>query len=146
MIGFVMVIHAMICILLATIILMQSGRGGGLTEGFASAESMFGAKTNVFLIKTTTVLVVFFITTCLTLAFFSAKKERSLMSDRPRHNATLPMTRQPADQKDSQAQAPVDNATVNPIKETKETGEDVKKDESQANPQPATSENPSNPQ
>ena len=145
MAGFFMVVHAMICILLATIILMQSGRGGGLTEGFASAESMFGAKTNVFLVKTTSVLVGLFIMTCLTLAFFSARKERSLMSDRPHHLATQAMSKQPlVDPKDPKAS--VDSSKVNPIKESQEAGEDVNKDESQKNPQPATSENPSNPQ
>jgi preprotein translocase subunit SecG len=77
--GFLIFLHVVICILLGIIILMQSGRGGGLAEGFASAESMFGAKTNVFLVRTTTVLGVFFLVTCLSLAFLSSKKEKSLM-------------------------------------------------------------------
>ena len=81
MITFVIVIHVMVCILLATIILMQSGRGGGLTQGFAAAETMFGAKTNSVLIKGTTILATLFLTACLSLAFMSAQKERSLMSN-----------------------------------------------------------------
>lgn len=76
---FLIFLHVVICILLGIIILMQSGRGGGLAEGFASAESMFGAKTNVFLVRTTTVLSVFFLITSLSLAFLSSKKEKSLM-------------------------------------------------------------------
>ena len=79
MIGPILIIHSLVCVFLATIILMQSGRGGGLTEAFASAESLFGAKTNSFLIKATSFLGVMFLITCLSLAFLSSKKERSLM-------------------------------------------------------------------
>ena len=79
MIGFVMAIHALICIFLAAIILMQSGKGGGLTEQFSSAESLFGAQTNTLMVKATTVLVVLFFVTCLSLAILSAKKDKSLM-------------------------------------------------------------------
>lgn len=74
------VFHVIICILLIVIILMQSGRGGGLTEGFASAENMFGAKTNEFLIKATTIFAAFFIVFCLLIAILNAKKDKSLMS------------------------------------------------------------------
>ncbi|MCA9408554.1 MAG: preprotein translocase subunit SecG [Candidatus Omnitrophica bacterium] len=80
MTAFMMVIHALVCILLATIILMQSGRGGGLTESFSSAESMFGAQTSSFLIKGTTILSTCFLVTCLGLAILSSKKSQSLMS------------------------------------------------------------------
>ena len=47
--GFILVIHVIVCILLVISILMQAGRGGGLTETFQSAESMFGTQTNVFI-------------------------------------------------------------------------------------------------
>lgn len=82
MTGFIIFIHSIVCILLAVIILMQSGRGGGLTEGFAAAESMFGAQTNQFLIKSTTIISTVFLVTCLSLAFLSAKKDKSLMADK----------------------------------------------------------------
>ncbi len=82
MITLIMVIHAMVCILLACIILMQSGRGGGLTESFASAESIFGAQTNTLLVKTTTILGSIFIVTCLSLAILHSMKGKSLMSER----------------------------------------------------------------
>ena len=78
---FLLIIHTLTCILLCMVILMQSGRGGGLTAGFSSAESVFGAKTNSFMIKTTTVFAGIFLVTCLTLAFLSSRKDRSLMSE-----------------------------------------------------------------
>ena len=90
MTGLFMIVHAAICIFLATIILMQSGRGGGLTEGFASAESMFGAKTSAFLIKITTVLCTLFFVTSLALAIISSKSGRSLMENQPIPGAPQP--------------------------------------------------------
>jgi len=80
MTGFFMFIHALVSILLLVIILMQSGRGGGLTESFASAESMFGAKTNEFMIKATTVFASLFLITCLGFAVYSSQTGKSLMS------------------------------------------------------------------
>jgi len=76
-----MFLHAVLSVLLIVVILMQSGRGGGLTEGFASAESMFGAKTNEFMIKATTIFATLFLVTCLGLAVLSSQKGKSLMSD-----------------------------------------------------------------
>ena len=61
---------------------MQSGRGGGLTESFASAESMFGAKTNQFMVRLTVTVACVFLVASLSLARLSAIKERSLISDK----------------------------------------------------------------
>ena len=78
---FLSVIHVLVCSLLCAIILMQKGRGGGLTESFAAAESMFGAKTNAFMVKTTTVLASLFLVTCLSFAYLSSRQNRSLMEN-----------------------------------------------------------------
>ena len=43
--GFILVIHVIVCVLLVIAILMQAGRGGGLTETFQSAESIFRPQT-----------------------------------------------------------------------------------------------------
>ena len=80
--GFVMVLHALVCIILIVAILMQSGRGGGLTEGFSSAESMLGAQTNEFMVKATTILSTVFLITCLGLAILSSQRSESLMSNK----------------------------------------------------------------
>lgn len=80
MIGFVSFVHIIICFLLVLVILMQSGRGAGLAEGFSSAESFFGARTSAFMVKTTTVLAAIFLVTCLSLAFLSSQKGKSLMA------------------------------------------------------------------
>ena len=79
--GFIIVIHVIVCILLVIAILMQAGRGGGLTETFQSAESMFGTQTNVFMVRFTTILAAIFISTSLILAFNSSKGQGSLMAN-----------------------------------------------------------------
>ncbi len=79
MFTFVLILHTLICILLGVVILMQSGRGGGLTDAFQSAESMFGAQTNAVLIKATAVLASIFLVTSLSLAYLSAQKDKSLL-------------------------------------------------------------------
>jgi preprotein translocase subunit SecG len=80
MTGFIIFLHVLISICLVVTILMQSGRGGGLTETFSSAENVFGAKTNVMMTRITTGLAVFFLITALSLAFMSAQKSKSLMA------------------------------------------------------------------
>ena len=80
--GLVIFFHVLVCLLLGIIILVQSGRGGGLTEQFAAAGEMFGAQTNSLLIKGTTIMASLFLVTCLSLAFLSARKEKSLMAGR----------------------------------------------------------------
>ena len=80
--GFILVIHVIVCVLLVISILMQAGRGGGLTETFQSAESMFGTQTNVFMVRFTTILAVIFLSTSLILAFNSSKVDKSLMANK----------------------------------------------------------------
>ncbi len=82
MIPFITVLHALVCILLIVIILMQTGRRGGLTESMIAAESLFGAQTNAFMVKATTIFATLFLVTCLSLAFFSSKQNQSLMSNK----------------------------------------------------------------
>lgn len=83
MIILILIIHVLICAFLILIVLMQSGRGGGLTDGFGAAESMFGAKTNVVLVKATTVLAFIFLLTSVSLAYLSAQRDRSLLERLP---------------------------------------------------------------
>lgn len=65
---------------MVTVILLQSGRSSGLTETFGSAaESIFGTKTNAFMIRATTSLAILFIVSCLVLAYMSKQQSKSLM-------------------------------------------------------------------
>src|SRR5471030_1689747 len=80
--GFILFIHIVVCVLLVICILMQAGRGGGLTETFQSAESMFGTQTKVFMVRLTTILAVIFLSTSLILALNSSKGDKSLMANK----------------------------------------------------------------
>jgi preprotein translocase subunit SecG len=97
--GFILVIHVIVCVLLVISILMQAGRGGGLTETFQSAESMFGTQTNVFMVRLTSILAAIFISTSLLLAFKSSKGDQSLMSNK-KLLATVPKSTVPEKPKD----------------------------------------------
>ncbi len=94
--GFILVIHVIVCVLLVISILMQAGRGGGLTETFQSAESMFGTQTNVFMVRFTTILAVIFLSTSLILAFNSSRWNQSLMAN-PKllSNVPVPLSQEP---------------------------------------------------
>ena len=76
---FLIVIQVIVSVLLIAIILMQTGRGGGLVESFSGVESIFGAKTNTFLVRTTTVLATLFLLNCLGLTYLSVQRNKSLM-------------------------------------------------------------------
>ncbi len=93
--GFILFIHVTVCVLLVISILMQAGRGGGLAESFASAESMFGTQTNAFMVRVSTVLALIFLVTSLVLAFNASKKEKSLMTN-DRLVPKVQETKQPA--------------------------------------------------
>lgn len=128
MTAFFIFIHTACCIVLIAAVLMQSGRGGGLTEGFAPAESLFGAKTNEFMIRTTVILSSVFLVTSLVLARLSAKKEQSIM---PQTTAALlhspkgtdtdegkPLEADKLSTADSAAEKPGDEAAEEPADNT----------------------------
>ncbi len=79
---FILVIHITACMLLVIAVLMQAGKGGGLTETFQSAESMFGTQTNAFMVRLTSILAAVFLCTSMILAINSSKKEKSLMANK----------------------------------------------------------------
>lgn len=150
MFGFVIFMHTLVCILLATIILMQSGRGGGLTESFSAAESMFGARTNVVLVKATTVLASIFLVTCLTLAFYSTKSSKSLIAENMSKEtskaaatatATAPAVKETATAPASPVAEPakkIEEAVSKPVEQDVKTAEST----NPANAQPNQATNP----
>jgi len=83
MILFVSILHVLVCLLLLAIILLQPGKGMGLSSaafGGMDSQSVFGTKTADVLTKATTVIAVLFIVTCVTLSALTASKSRSLYS------------------------------------------------------------------
>ena len=79
MFAFIIAIHVIACVCLIFIVLVQQGKGGGLIDSMSSAESIFGTKTSSFLVKATTIASVVFFLTCLSLAFLSIQRNKSLL-------------------------------------------------------------------
>ena len=79
--GLVIAIHVIVSLVLIFVILLQAGRGGGLSESFggSSTQTIFGTKTSTFLMRATTVCAVVFLLTCLGLGVMTGHRGRSLI-------------------------------------------------------------------
>ncbi|MFA5142662.1 MAG: preprotein translocase subunit SecG [Candidatus Omnitrophota bacterium] len=80
--GLIIAIHVIVSMVLIAVILLQAGRGGGLSETFggSSTQTLFGTKTSLFLKRATAVSAVVYILTCLILAVLTSHRGRSLVS------------------------------------------------------------------
>lgn len=78
--GLVLVIHLLVCVVLIAVILLQGGRGG-LSEalGGAAAQSLFGGSAATVLTRVTGICAGVFVVTCLSLAYLSTIRGRSVM-------------------------------------------------------------------
>ena len=75
------VLHVAICFILIAVILLQAGRGQGLTGSNFSGggvQSLFGTRAADFLTKATTVSAILFLFTCIGLDIIEAQRSRSL--------------------------------------------------------------------
>ncbi|OGW82379.1 MAG: preprotein translocase subunit SecG [Omnitrophica bacterium RIFCSPHIGHO2_02_FULL_51_18] len=80
MYAFLIVVHIFVCIVLILVILLQAGRGGGLSDiAGGQPQSILGTQTNAFMTRATEVCAVLFILTSLTLGIMSTQKGKSLM-------------------------------------------------------------------
>ena len=75
------VVHVVICFILIAVILLQAGRGQGLTGSSftgSGVQSLFGTRAADFLTKATTISAVLFLFTCIGLDILEAQRSRSL--------------------------------------------------------------------
>lgn len=81
MYALLIVVHVIVSIVLILVILLQAGRGGGLSEAFgmSSTQTFFGTSATKFLQRATSVCAIVFLLTCLGLAAMSTHRSRSLM-------------------------------------------------------------------
>ncbi|MCK4994576.1 MAG: preprotein translocase subunit SecG, partial [Candidatus Omnitrophica bacterium] len=82
MYAFLLVIHVIVSLFLIFIILIQSGKGEGLSDVFGGGSSqttIFGSRTGNFLTKATTASAIIFMVTCLSLALISKRSGGSIV-------------------------------------------------------------------
>lgn len=88
---FVIGIHVIASLVLIAVILLQAGKGGGLSESFGGSgtQTILGTKTPAFLKRATAAAAIVYIFTCLTLAVMTGHRGRSLVSQ-----GTMPVAAQ----------------------------------------------------
>ncbi len=80
----ILVIHVIVSLVLIMVILLQSGRGGmAEAMGGASAQSLFGGGVSNVLTRATAACAVVFVGTCLSLAYLSTARGRSIVEQVP---------------------------------------------------------------
>jgi len=82
MYGVLIALHVISCLVLIMVILLQAGKGGGISETFGGSgglQSMLGTKASAFMTKATAACAVLFLTTSLTLALVSMNKGGSIV-------------------------------------------------------------------
>ena len=79
---FLTIIHVIVCFVLILVILLQAGRGQGLTSaafGGGNVQSLFGTRAADFMTKATTVAAICFILTSIGLDYIEMRKSKSLL-------------------------------------------------------------------
>lgn len=82
MFGLLITLHVISCLVLIMVILLQAGKGGGISETFGGGgglQQMLGTKASSFLTKATAASAVLFLATSLTLAIMSTKRSGSIV-------------------------------------------------------------------
>ena len=76
----VIIVHVIVCLFLIAVILLQAGRGGGLSDmaGGGQPQSILGTQANVFMTRVTEVCAVSFVVTSLTLGVMTTHRGKSL--------------------------------------------------------------------
>jgi preprotein translocase subunit SecG len=119
MYGLLLVLHLIICLALISVVLVQSGKGGGLAGGAfgGSAQTVFGGRgATDFFTRATMVLGVAFFVTSLTLALMTSTGGRSsrslLQQEAQRVPAAAPQTSPPAGGTPSAPSTPAPSSTA----------------------------------
>lgn len=91
--GILVTLHIIVSFVLIAVILLQAGKGGGLSDTFGGgvSQNLFGTRAATFLTRATTASAIIFILTSLTLAILSGAKNRSLMEREPMRESAMPL-------------------------------------------------------
>lgn len=79
---FLIIVHVIVCLVLIAVILLQAGRGGGLSgmAGGSQTQSILGTQTNTFMTRATEACAIIFIITSLVLGVLSTQRGKSLIA------------------------------------------------------------------
>jgi len=80
--GLIITVHIIVSLILIAVILLQAGRGGGLSESFGGSQTqtILGTKSSLFLKRATAVAAVLYILVCLLLGVMTSQRGRSLVA------------------------------------------------------------------
>ncbi|MFH1846023.1 MAG: preprotein translocase subunit SecG [Candidatus Omnitrophota bacterium] len=111
------ILHIIVCLVLISVILLQAGRGGGLTEaagGGETAQSVLGTQAPVILKKATTVSAIVFLVTSLVLGMVTARRGMSLFEDvkLPPLTAAIPQESEEAGNPEDTGSVPTETAPI----------------------------------
>ncbi|OGX28935.1 MAG: preprotein translocase subunit SecG [Omnitrophica WOR_2 bacterium RIFCSPLOWO2_12_FULL_51_24] len=82
MFALLITLHVISCLVLIMVILLQAGKGGGISETFGGSgglQQMLGTKASSFLTKATAACAVLFLATSMTLALMSTQRSGSIV-------------------------------------------------------------------
>lgn len=81
MFAIIITLHIIVCFVLILVILLQAGKGAGLSNifGGGGVQTLFGTSAATFLTRATAVCAILFLLTCLSLGVISVRRGRSLM-------------------------------------------------------------------
>lgn len=104
----IITIHVIACLILITSILLQSGRGSGLSDlfGGGTSQTIFGTRISTFLTRITTTAAVVFLLTCLGLTIFSGRSARSLLENRKKQPAAGKTTEKAPTERSDKSEIP----------------------------------------
>ena len=90
---FFLVVHVFVCFFLVAVILLQAGKGGGMTEtlGGNITQSILGTRSTAFMTKLTAVCASLFLITCLALTYVSNQRRSSIFRGHMSHMVTKPV-------------------------------------------------------
>ncbi len=86
------VVHVIVCIVLILVILLQAGRGQGLTGpsfGSGNVQSLFGTGAADFLTKATSVSAIIFLCTAIALGYLESRRSKSLLNFSRNQNSPI---------------------------------------------------------
>jgi preprotein translocase subunit SecG len=104
-------IHVVACLFLILVVLLQAGRGGGVSDmmGGGQPQTLFGTQTNEFMTRATEICAAVFIITSLSLGIISTQRGKSLLAQR--RALTAPVA---APQAEAPAEKPVSTTAPGP--------------------------------